>query len=97
MRLRLAAALFLLAASPALAAAEDCATWNGFKCQPLQFYLPNDRDYWTRFFPEQGYPALHAGWVLPSRIYDPGQALQPVRWPLEFREKKERGRDQRWN
>jgi hypothetical protein len=80
MRLRLAAALFLLAASPALAAAEDCATrwyWNGFKCQPLQVYLPNDRDYWTRFFPEQGYPACTpdgccpAGFTIQDKLCKP--------------------------
>jgi hypothetical protein len=41
-------------------AAEDCPVlwyWNGAKCEPLQIYLPNERDYWTRFFPEKGYPS----------------------------------------
>ena len=57
--MRAAGALLLLLASVTGApAAEDCALgwyWNGVKCQPLQVYEPNERDYWTRFFPEKGY------------------------------------------
>ena len=57
------AALLILVASAAPRAAEECALgwyWNGAKCQPLQVYTPRDRDYWTRFFPEKGYPACVA-------------------------------------
>jgi hypothetical protein len=62
--MRLAGTLLLLLASVAAALdAEDCALrwyWNGVKCQPLLVYQPNEQDYWTRFFPEKGYPLCTA-------------------------------------
>jgi hypothetical protein len=68
--MRLAGALLLLLASAAGATApDDCALgwyWNGVKCQPLQVYLPNERNYWTRFFPEKGYPNCTTGGCCPS-------------------------------
>jgi hypothetical protein len=73
--MRLAAAVMLVLANVSGAsAAEDCALgwyWNGAKCEPLQVYLPNERDYWTRFFPEKGYPQCTADGCCP-----PGFTIQ---------------------
>jgi hypothetical protein len=73
MRLLTAASL-LAALSTAAIGAEDCGLgwyWNGFKCQPLQTYAPQEREYWTRFFPEKGYPSC-----APDGCCPPGFTVQ---------------------
>ena len=64
-----AAFAMVMAVSLTAVAAEDCGIgwyWNGFKCQPLQVHIPSDSDYWTRFFPEKGYPACTAEGCCPA-------------------------------
>jgi hypothetical protein len=72
--------VLLLAPLSTSATAADCAVgwyWNGVKCEPLQVYLPNDRDYWTRFFPEKGYPSCTregccpAGFTIQDKLCKP--------------------------
>jgi hypothetical protein len=67
MRLLSAVAL-LVAVTSLLGAAEDCGVrwyWNGFA------YFPEDRDFWTRHFPEKGYPACS-----PEGCCPPGFTIQ---------------------
>ncbi len=68
------AMLMFFATLTVAAASEDCALgwyWNGVKCQPLQVYTPRERDYWTRNFPEKGYPDCTADGCCP-----PGFTIQ---------------------
>jgi hypothetical protein len=55
----LTAFAMLFGITGAAQAAEDCGPgwyWNGLQCQPLHVYRPQDSEYWTRLFPEKGYP-----------------------------------------
>jgi hypothetical protein len=64
----------IMASTTLTCAAEDCGIswyWNGSKCQPLQTYAPEDRDFWTRYFPEKGYPAC-----TPDGCCPPGFTIQ---------------------